>query len=89
MDQEYYFIALYAVLFSVFTSVYYIRLVRFILFIEYDKYPKVFLVPVCYRQCLFISFITLLNVFFFFFQGPLLIFLNTKFLLYLKLLILC
>lgn len=89
ISQEYYFLALYAVIFSVFTCIYYIRLVRFLLFIEYDKYPKFFLAPIPYRQCLFISFITLLNFIFFFIQGPLLIFLNTQFLYIFKLFILC
>ena len=89
INQEYYFIALYAVIFSVFTCVYYIRLVRFLLFIEHDKYPKFFLAPIPYRQSLFISFITLLNFLFFFFQGHLLIFLNTKFLYLFHIILLC
>lgn len=89
INQEYYFLALYAVLFSVFTCVYYIRLVRFLLFIDIHKFPKTFLVPISYRTSIFISFITLLNIFFFFLQGPLLIYLNTEFLYSFQALPLC
>jgi NADH-quinone oxidoreductase subunit N len=81
MAKEYYLLALYAVCFSVLTCIYYIRLIRFLLFIDYDKFPIFFIAPLSYRSSLFISFISLLNIFFFFFQGHLLVFINSKFLL--------
>lgn len=50
IHQEYYFLALFAVIFSVFTCVYYIRLVRFLLFTDAHKFPKTFLAPIPYRH---------------------------------------
>jgi len=76
VDNGCYLLALYAVLFSVLTCVYYIRLIRFLWFVEHDNYPIYFLMKVDSVQAYFISFISILNIFFFFFQGPLLIFIN-------------
>jgi NADH-quinone oxidoreductase subunit N len=69
-----YLLALIAVLFSVLTCIYYIRLIRFIWFVDHGIAPVYFLVPLTDRQALFISFISIFNIFLFFFQGPLLLF---------------
>jgi NADH:ubiquinone oxidoreductase subunit 2 (subunit N) len=74
-----YFLALYGALFSVLTCVYYIRLIRFILFEKQEDFPVYYLLPISKVQAYFVSFITLLNSFFFFFQGPILYFLYNSF----------
>ena len=74
-----YFLALYGALFSVLTCVYYIRLIRFILFEKPEKLPVYYLLPISNIQAYFVVFISILNIFFFFFQGPLLYFLYDSF----------
>jgi NADH-quinone oxidoreductase subunit N len=76
IDNGQYLLALYAVLFSVLTCVYYIRLVRFLWFVEYDNYPIYFLNSIPFNQAIWISFISIINIFFYFFQGPILIFIT-------------
>jgi len=84
IHQGYYFLALYALCFSVLTSIYYIRLIRFLWFVEQDNYPIYNLVNISFRQSLFIGFVSIVNLFFMVFQGPLLIFAMTKLELYLN-----
>ena len=77
-----YLIVLFSVLFSVLTCVYYIRLVRFILFEKSEKFPVYFLLPISSIQAYFVSFITLFNICFFFFQGPIIYLLFKYFIIY-------
>jgi len=88
ISQGYYLLALLAVLFSVLTSVYYIRLVRFLWFTDQDEYPVYFLVPLTTRQAYFIAIISVFNLSLFFFQGPLLLFFHEFTLLFLDCLVL-
>jgi len=64
-----YFLALCAVLFSLITCVYYIRLIRFLWFGDTGIAFIYFLVPLTEVQAYFVAFISLFNIFLFIFQG--------------------
>jgi hypothetical protein len=63
-------------LLSILICVYYIRLIRFIWFVEHNSFPIFKLNNISSRQAYNISFFSILNIFAFFFQGPLLIWIN-------------
>lgn len=69
-----YLLALFGVLFSVLTCVYYIRLIRFVWFSESTEYPIYWLIPLTERQAYFLATISIINISLFFYQGPLLLF---------------
>jgi len=66
-------LVLYALLFSVLTCVYYIRLIRFIWFVDRGIQPIFSLLFLTQKQALLISLISIINIFLFFFQGPLIL----------------
>lgn len=70
------FLALIVVLLSVLTVVYYIRIIRYILFTNYGVYPIVQILSIPELSALLISYTSLLNICFFFFSAPLIIWLQ-------------
>lgn len=69
-----YFLALFVVLMSVLSCVYYIRFVRFVLFTEFiNKKPIAFIKKITELQSLLIILLFILNISFIFLQGPILI----------------
>lgn len=76
-----YFLALYVILMSVLSSVYYIRFIRFILFTEIiNEQPITYVITISEIQAYLISFLFIINICFIFFQGPILILFDNIFL---------
>lgn len=69
-------LALTTVLLSVLTVVYYIRVIRYILFVNNGIYPIVQILPIPEVSALLISYTSLLNLCFFFSSAPLIIWLQ-------------
>jgi NADH-quinone oxidoreductase subunit N len=75
-----YFIALYVVLFSVFSCIYYIRFIRYILFTDnVNEIPITYIHTITELQAYFIVILFFLNISFIFIQGPIIIFLDNIF----------
>lgn len=76
VESNNYFLALSVLLLSVLTTVYYIRLIRFVFFNDYVSAKAIFPIRISAIHAILLIFSFFFNVLFFFFQGPLLVFLN-------------
>jgi len=74
VESNNYFLALSVLLLSVLTTVYYIRLIRFVFFNDYVSAKAIFPIRISAIHAILLIFSFFFNVLFFFFQGPLLVF---------------